>query len=132
MDRTMDATAALELAQRVAPSSLLGYLNFSDGRPDVKFQKAVDDAFAFLAQRGEPEPWAALRDWLLEQAAQLQASGSAAFKEITQATGVIRLGLDTFLGRYRAHHADLLGHQPDAMLFTPFFLTRVCEAILLQ
>jgi hypothetical protein len=130
MDRMMDARA--ELALRVAPQALLGYLNFSDGRPDAKFQKAFNEAFTHLAEQGESRPWLALHDWLLDQAKQLQSSGSAAFKEITQATSVVRLSLKLFLERYRTHHLDLLGHQPEAILFTPFFLTRICEGILLQ
>ena len=36
------------------------------------------------------------------------------------------------LKAYRAHHADLLAHQPDADLWQPLFLARVCEAVLNQ
>ena len=33
-----------ELARKIDPAKLLGYLNFSDGRPDPKFQKGLADA----------------------------------------------------------------------------------------
>ena len=42
--------AALE--QAVSVSGLLGYLNFSDGRPDPRWQKPLNDAYAFLG--GDP------------------------------------------------------------------------------
>src|ERR1051325_3377370 len=43
--------------QAVALPALLGYLNFSEGRPDPRFQKNVHDAFAWIAERGSPKPW---------------------------------------------------------------------------
>ena len=50
----------VQLEQVVSTSALLGYLNFSDGRPDPRWQKQLNDAYAFLAGHGEPEPWQAL------------------------------------------------------------------------
>jgi hypothetical protein len=120
--------AALE--QAVSVSGLLGYLNFSDGRPDPRWQKQVNDAFAFLAGRG-PAPWQALLDWLADALPRLQAGGGAAFRDVTQAAQVLA-AVRLVLPAYRRHHADLLAHLPDADLFQPFFLVRVFEAVLAE
>src|SRR5207237_2827 len=37
-----------ELDRTASASALLGYLNFSDGRPDVRWQKQLHDACAVL------------------------------------------------------------------------------------
>src|SRR5262245_5071623 len=121
-----------DLAQRVPPSGLLGYLNFSDGRPDARFQRALNDSCALLGGAGDPTPWVTLRSWLRHESDKLQSSGSAAFRDVSQATAVIGLAFDKVLRAYREHHADLLAHQPDAVLFAPFFLARACEAVLQQ
>src|SRR5687767_10467797 len=113
-----------ELARRVPPSGLLGYLNFSDGRPDPRFQRALDEAFAAFGEAGDPAPWESLRGWLQARCDELEASGSSAFRDLAQARAVIDLALGRALRAYREHHADLLAHQPDAALFTPFFLAR--------
>ena len=52
-----------ELSRKTDPAKLLGYLNFSDGRPDPKFQKGLADAFGVPARerrRGPVERAAAL------------------------------------------------------------------------
>jgi hypothetical protein len=124
--------AAVELAARVQPASLLGYLNFSDGRPDPKFQRALNEAYAYVVERGDSTPWQTLRNWLFRQCDLLQQSGNAAFKDTTQGRAVMRIGLGGALTAYREHHADLLAHQTEAVLFNPFFLARVFEAVLAQ
>lgn len=120
------------LAERVPPAALLGYLNFSDGRPDPKFQRALDEAFAVLLSRREDRPWDALGRWLSTQAEALHAADSPAFREVTQARAVADLAFGPVLVAYREHHRDLLAHQPDSGLFTSFFLARSCEAVLAQ
>jgi hypothetical protein len=121
--------AELETSTNVA--GLLGYLNFSDGRPDARWQKQLNEAFAFLARRGVERPWLALQEWLAAALPRLQASGAAAFRDVTQAQAVLAAAAET-LPAYRAHHADLLAHLSDADLFQPFFLVRVYEAVLSQ
>lgn len=121
-----------ELARTTDPAKLLGYLNFSDGRPDPKFQKGLADAIGFLADAGDPAPWVTLPTWLKHALGQLEASGAAAFKDATQVRGVVEAALVRLPAAYRAHHSDLLAHQPDADLFNPFFLARACEAVLRQ
>lgn len=125
----MDASS-VELSTQVPPATLLGYLNYSDGRADAKFQRALNDAFTFLARRRDSEPWNSLRTWLFRQCDLLRKSGNAAFQDTTQVRAVLRLALGSVLKAYRKHHADLLAHQTDTALFTPFFLARVCEAVL--
>jgi hypothetical protein len=108
---------------------LLGYLNFSDGRPDPRWQRQLNEAWAFLAGRGFAEPWQALHEWLTASLAMLQAGGGAAFRDVRQAEIVLAL-FPRVLAAYRLHHADLLAHLSDRDLFGPFFLARVLEAIL--
>jgi hypothetical protein len=115
----------------VSASALLGYLNFSDGRPDPRWQKQLNDAYAFFAEHGETAPWQALFDWLTDALHRLHAAGGAAFRDVTQAESVLMLAARV-LPAYRRHHADLLAHLEDAELFGPFFLARVFEAVLAQ
>src|SRR5262245_11907010 len=121
-----------DLASRVPPAALLGYLNYSDGRPDAKFQRALDGAYSALVERGVIRPWEVLARWIAEQADVLRDSGTAAFRDVSQAKGVITLAFEPVLAAYRAHHRDLLAHQSDSTLFNSFFLARACEAVLAQ
>jgi hypothetical protein len=119
------------LEQIVSASALLGYVNFSDGRPDPRWQKQLNDAYAFFAVLGEAAPWQALLDWLAAGLRKLHAGGGAAFRDVSQAERVLALA-GRLLPAYRRHHADLLAHLDDSELFGPFFLARVFEAILAQ
>lgn len=125
-------SSTVELGARVSPASLLGYLNFSDGRPDPKFQRALNDAYQCVAERGDMAPWQSLRTWLFRQCDLLQQGGNAAFRDTTQVRAVVRLAFGQLLAAYRKHHADLFAHHTDASLFNPFFLVRASEAILAQ
>jgi hypothetical protein len=110
--------------------TLLGYLNFSEGRSDPRAQRQLADAFARQAEA--ERPWEALRDELLRELERLRGRGGAAFRDTRQAEAVVRLALDEMPRAYRRHHADLLAHQSDADLLRPFFLARACEAVLAQ
>jgi hypothetical protein len=121
-----------ELERAVPLQGVLGYLNFSEGRPDARFQRGLSDAWAFLAARGVQLPGATLHEALRARLAELKASGTAAFKDVRQAEAVLTLVFDKILPAYRAHHADLLFHQSDADLWQPYFLARVFEAVLAQ
>ncbi len=115
------------------PAKLLGYLNFADGRSDPKFQRGLAELCAVLVEQdGSAALPMRLAEYLHRQLDALQSSGAAAFRDVTQARGVIRAALEALPAAYRAHHADLLAHQSDADLFTPFFLVRSCEAVLRQ
>jgi hypothetical protein len=119
------------LEQIASASALLGYLNFSDGRPDPRWQKQLNEAYTFLAEHGEPAPWQALLDWLRARLGSLHSSGAPAFRNVSQAKAVLTLAGEV-LSAYRIHHADLLAHLSDRDLFGPFFLARVLEALLTQ
>jgi hypothetical protein len=119
----------VEPDQLPSASGLLGYLNFSDGRPDPRWQKQLNDAYAALAAGGEARPWQALLDGLRAALRRLHAGGSAAFRDVSQAEAVLALAGEA-LPAYRRHHADLLAHLDDADVFGPFFLARLFEATL--
>lgn len=121
----------IQLERIVSASSLLGYLNFSDGRPDPRWQKQLNDAYALLVEQGEVVPWQALFVWLSASLRTLHEGGTAAFREVTQAEDVLRTAQEV-LPAYRRHHADLLAHLEERDLFGPFFLARVFEAVLIQ
>jgi hypothetical protein len=121
-----------ELSRKLDPSKLLGYLNFSDGRSDPKFQKGLADAATVLIGMGEPAPWVTIHRWLAQSIRELESSGSPAFRDATQGRAVVDAALGKLPAAYRAHHVDLLAHQPVGELFVPFFLARGCEAVLRQ
>src|SRR5207244_3204157 len=99
--------------------------------PDPRWQRQLNDAYAFLADHDVAEPWNELVQWLVVKLEALRASGAGAFRDVTQASALLTL-LPKVLAAYRQHHADLLFHQADGDLFRPFFLARVAEAILAQ
>jgi hypothetical protein len=125
-ERFKDLDAAVPL------QGILGYLNFAGGKPDARFQKQLSDACRWLAKKGAPEPHALLAELLRSKLAELRAGGTSAFRDTRQAEAVLALVFAELLPAYRAHHADLLFHQPARELFQPFFLARACEAVLLQ
>ncbi len=118
-----------ELDQHGTPATLLGYLNFSDGRSDPRWQHQIHDFLAHLAERGQPHPWEILHEWLSRRLTALHAAGSSAFRDVAQVQHVLAL-FGEVLPAYRLHHADLLAHQTSADLFQPLFLVRVFETIL--
>lgn len=122
-----------EALRQAAPlSNLLGYLNFSAGKPDSRFARSWNEASAELLRRRVDLPWLALLDVLQDELRGLQSEGSSAFKDTAQAESVLRLLRHDLLPAYRRHHVDLLRHQTDAQLFQPFFLVRCAEALLAQ
>jgi hypothetical protein len=121
-----------ELESRLPLQALLGYLNFSQGTPDPRFQKQLSEAYGLLAERGSPDPCPVLHDVLRRRLAQLRAERAAAFRDACQAEAVLGLVFDRLLPAYRRRHADLLFHQTDAELFQPFFVARAFEAVLAE
>ena len=109
---------------------LLGYLNFSTGKPDPRFQGQLHSACCLPEIASRPDLRSALQSRLLEELDRLHAAGVAGFDDVSQARAVIGQALAELPAAYRAHHADLLGPCSDADLFTPFFSARACEAIL--
>lgn len=107
---------------------ILGYLNFSNGTPDVAFQRNINLLYASLG--GEP-PAAAVKKQLVEHLARLQPAAGA-FADSRQAEQVLRLTFDAVLPAYWRHHADLLFHIRPDDIPCAFFTARVIEAVLEQ
>lgn len=104
---------------------ILGYLNFSSGKPDPRFQRNINELMAELETASDAA--AVLRDGL----GGLKAS-EPAFKEATQAEAVIDIAFDGALDAYHDHHGDLLFHLEREELEQPFFLAKVSEAVIAQ
>jgi len=107
---------------------MLGYLNFSNGQPDAKFQGRLNRFGVLLHQEAAG---AALRDLLLNRLRLLATEGGA-FADVTQARGVIEAVFDQVIPAYRTFHADLLAHIDTSYFYDPFFVARVFEATLAQ
>ncbi|HEV8070509.1 MAG TPA: hypothetical protein VGP76_22535 [Planctomycetaceae bacterium] len=105
---------------------ILGYLNFSGGKPDAAFQRNWNSLFADRENGAQ-----SVKTLLLDHLSRLQASVPA-FAESSQAQAVLGLTFDQCLTAYRRHHADLLFHLGPADFEQPFFLARMIEAILEQ
>lgn len=112
---------------------VLGYLNFSSGAPDPRFLENLNTLFGRLVAEkpGDQPVWRLLGEHLGQQLKAAQGS-SDAFREIDQAEAVLELVFDGALPAYREFHGDLLFHQSDETLFQPFFIGRMCEAVLQQ
>ena len=63
----MDA-AYPELNRRFDPTKPVGYLNFSDGRADVRFRTFLAEFYAARLALNDDAPWITLRGWLLTTA----------------------------------------------------------------
>jgi hypothetical protein len=114
-------------AADVLAREVLGYLNFSNGRPDSKFQGQLNQ----LATLCQDKSWAFLAAQL-SQTLTLMQRDVPAFSDVTQAHAVLDLVFGKLAGAYRAHHQDLLFHVNQSDWEQPFLLARFCEAVLSQ
>ena len=124
-------TRGLE-AGDAALAQVLGYLNFSSGAADPQFLASFSSLFeqAAAARTGTPL-WLEVGRLLTTRLGEL-AGQSPTFQDASQAAAVLELVFDRTLPAYREFHRDLLFHHSDATLFRPFFVGRVCEAVLRQ
>ncbi len=129
-NRHLDELLA-KIERRASTSALLGYLNFAAGKPDARFRRGLSDAYAVIDQEGGPPPWETLHT-LLRSRLKVLSRTEAAFRDSSQAEAVLELAFLRLPAAYRQHHQDLLFHQTDADLFTPFFLAVAVEAVLGQ
>src|SRR6478672_5906236 len=83
---------------------ILGYLNFSEGRPDPRFQRQWNDAYAHFADASAP--WIDLRQALEKGLADLKRAGKTAFAQSVQAESALRLAIEHVVPAYRTHHRD--------------------------
>lgn len=115
-----------------AATAILGYLNFSDGSPDPRWQTQFHDAYVDLCDQNVDKPAERLIAELLDQLHSLhQDESSSAFRDINQARTTLQL-LPKVIAAYREHHKTLLAHLSEDDFARPFFLIRVLEAILAQ
>lgn len=112
----------LNAEDRAAIREVLGYLNFSGGRPDPKFQQMLNSVSRRV-------PWRRLPETLHKILTDLQGTGGP-FADTTQARTVLDLTFDGLFPAYRQHHRDLLFHRKDEDFENPFFLARLFEAAL--
>ncbi len=112
-------------AERPATETVLGYLNFSTGRPEAAVQAALNTLFADL----RPATWNDVRQRLSDDLERV-SSQSAAFKDTRQAGSVLSIVFDQLIPAYLRHHSDLLFHLSPTDLLNPFFLARLFEAVL--
>ena len=125
-NRDLDPTGSPAVEQ------VLGYLNFSSGIPDPQFLANLNSLFELAAvDKGGPPLWLAVGRLLTERLDHLRTD-SPTFRDAEQATAVLGLVFDRALPAYRDFHKDLLFHHTDQSLFRPFFVGRVCEAVLRQ
>ncbi|HLQ46246.1 MAG TPA: hypothetical protein VK137_16000, partial [Planctomycetaceae bacterium] len=115
-------------SQASALQEILGYLNFSGGKPDAKFQDRLNRCHP---EWGTETPWETLHAQLLARLQELEAS-AAAFRDSAQAHAVLNLTFSELWPAYRRHHADLLFHLSDTDFQQPLFLARLFEAVLAQ
>lgn len=107
-----------------AAREVLGYLNFSGGRPDPSFQRLVDQ---LLTRFG----WSRLPGVLRKVLQQLHQEVPV-FHDRRQADAAITLAFEHLMPAYREFHRDLLGHLKESDFQHSFLLARFWEAILEQ
>ncbi len=119
-------------ADLVLLDEAVGYLNFSSGATDPKFLRNLSELFRSIERRASPdEVLDTLGQWLRSTLCRLERAGGA-FADATQARAAIELVAKQLPKAYCDFHRDLLHHQAPAGLWRPFFMGRVCEAVLSQ
>lgn len=121
-----------DLEKTVSLQATLGYLDFSEGKPDPRFERSISDAYRVLWQAGVDTPWRVLHEQLRAKLDRLKAEKTGGFSASVQAGAVLEIVFDRVLPGYRQHHADLLFHLSDDDLFQPFFVARAVEVVLAQ
>jgi hypothetical protein len=122
----------MDVAPANAPAlqGLLGYLNFSTGRPDPRIRAQFFSLWQPAADA--QSPLATIYQQLDQALTALHGAGQSAFQDVQQARSVLDLALRQLPLAYRRHHADLLFQLSDADLAQPGYLMRSLEAVLLQ
>ncbi len=115
-------------------AQVLGYLNFSAGKPDAKTLGALNRIYARALPGG---PYAGLPAWLqiqqrLQDALTRLRGTNPAFRASEQAAAVIELVWLHLLPSYLDFHRDQLFHQEPESIFNGFMLGRAIEAVLQQ
>lgn len=115
-------------------AQVLGYLNFSAGKPDVRTLAALNRIYskALIGSPFEGMPaWLQIQQWLQDSLEKLSLANPA-FREADQASQAIDLVWTGLLPAYMDFHRDLLFHQEPEGIYNGFFLGRAIEAVLRQ
>ena len=118
-------------------SRVLGYLNFSSGKPDCKFLTALNRLYREALQGEDKSPfaglpaWMKIEQWLSDHLVHLTKTNPT-YANSEQATRVIDLVWRSFLPDYLDFHSDLLFHQEPEGIFNGLFLGRAIESVLKQ
>ncbi len=104
---------------------ILGYLNFSSGKPDPRFRGNLNSLMS------EVTTAEAVQAALAEGLTALEGT-EPTFADVQQASQVVTLTLGVVFQRYASHHRDLLFHLNDDELQQPFLLAKMFEAVLAQ
>lgn len=113
---------------------VLGWLNFSSGKIDLKTLAALNRLYARAVPAGPYEglpAWLQIQQWLQDELARL-AETNPGFADCQQAVALIEMVWLNFLPAYLDFHRDLLFHQEPEALINGFFLGRAMEAVLTQ
>ena len=114
----------------------LGYLNFSAGAFDASAWKSLNDLYLQFEPSTTNGEIVEQVDTVNKVAEALRVAldqlhqTNAAFRDVSQAEGVLRIVFDNVLPAYRAFHSDLLEHQATGAIERPFFLMAVFQAVL--
>ena len=113
---------------------VLGGLNFSSGRIDLKTLAALNRLYAQAIPAGPFEglpAWLQIQQWLQDELARL-AETNPGFADCQQAVALMEMVWLNFLPAYLDFHRDLLFHVEPEALINGFFLGRAMEAVLTQ
>ena len=117
---------------------VVGYLNFSSGKRDVKFLDHLNQLWRKIEGRQDDGPGPdstvachVLCQWMHATVDRLERAGGP-FVDSSQARSVVRLLEESLLPAYREFHFNLLHHQTESSLWRPFFVGLAIEALLLQ
>jgi hypothetical protein len=121
-----------DIIQQMDLPKVVGYLNFSNGRPDLRFQKAWNEAQHATYGLNQQEPWTLLSNTIVKEMKTLAEQGGSAFQDLTQARTVLSHLTLHLIPRYRSFHQDTLGHLKDHELFQPLMVVRMLECLLQQ
>ncbi len=113
---------------------VLGYLNFSSGKPDPRLLRNLNELFASIESQQPRHAAPGVTPQIVQQRLQARldelAGEAGAFENAEQCRGVLPLVFEHLPKRYRQFHHDLLFHETDAEIWRPFFVGRACEAVL--
>jgi len=134
--RTRMASDDSPRGTRDPAAAVVGYLNFSSGAFDPSVWRAMSELYAALEPPGadgaiaeRPDAAPRVHESLVGRLGELEAT-QPAFRDASQARGMLKLVFDRLVPALRRFHADLLEHQPAGGVERPFFVMAAAQALL--